>query len=161
VLAPSNRRARFRVFETMHDPRLWVILAILLAAVVISGHIFGLRTKREWLLVWATVVFLFWLLSGFLSVRAAACYDPLLMSLQVLQRPDWHGTPRDVGELFVLKKNRRTARAALFTHQLGWEVRLMVGAQEEIVRTQVCRSQEEVLRTGEEWKKKMADEGWG
>jgi hypothetical protein len=81
------------------------------------------------------------------------------MPLQVLQRPDWHGTPYEMDDLFVLHKNRRTARAARFTHQLGWEVRLMVGSQDEIGRTQVCRSQEEVLTTGEEWKKKMGEEG--
>jgi hypothetical protein len=46
------------------------------------------------------------------------------------------------------RKNRREARAALFTHQLGWEVRLLIGAQLEVVRTQVCRGQEEMVTTG-------------
>jgi hypothetical protein len=62
--------------------------------------------------------------------------------LQVLQRPYWTGTPRETGELFILHKNRREARALLVTHQLGWEVRLMIGAQAEVVQTQVCRTQE-------------------
>ena len=66
----------------------------------------------------------------------------------VLQRPHWHGTPIALGDLFRLQKNRREARAALFTHQLGWEVRLPVGSQLEVVQTQVCRDQEEVLTTG-------------
>ena len=39
----------------------------------------------------------------------------------------------------------------MFTHQLGWEVRLLVDSQLEVVQTQVCRDQEEVLATGEEW----------
>jgi hypothetical protein len=47
------------------------------------------------------------------------------------------------------------ARAALFTHQLGWEVRLLVGSQLEVVQTQVCRDREEVLGTGEQWKQAM------
>ena len=71
------------------------------------------------------------------------------MPLQVLQRPHWHGTPIELGDLFRLQKNRRKARAALFTHQLDWEVRLLVGSQLEVVQTQACRDQEEVLATEE------------
>jgi hypothetical protein len=85
---------------------------------------------------------------------------PPLMPIQVLQRPYWIGTPITLGELFILHKNRREARAVLFTHQLGWEVRLVVGAQSEVVQTQVCRTQEEVLATGEQWKAGMAEKGW-
>jgi hypothetical protein len=48
----------------------------------------------------------------------------------------------------------------LFTHQLGWEVRLLVGSQLEVVQTHVCCDQEEVLRTGEQWKKTMIEKGW-
>jgi hypothetical protein len=90
--------------------------------------------------------------------RRATIPSPML--LQVLQRPDWHGTPIELGDLFRLQKNRREARAALFTHQLGWEVRLFVGSQLEVVQTQVCRDQEEVLRTGEQWKAAMIEKGW-
>jgi hypothetical protein len=82
------------------------------------------------------------------------------MALQVLQRPDWHGTSRELGDLFVLHKNRREARAVIVTHQLGWEVRLLVGAQLEVVQTQVCRTQEDVLSTGEQWKAAMLEKGW-
>jgi hypothetical protein len=82
------------------------------------------------------------------------------MPLQVLQRPDWHGTPREMGDLFVLHKNRREARAVIVTHQLGWEVRLLIVAQLEVVQTQVCRTQEDVLSTGEQWKAGMLEKGW-
>ena len=82
------------------------------------------------------------------------------MPLQVLQRPDWHGTPRELGDLFVLHKNRREARAPLVTHELGWEVRLVIGAQLEVAQTRVCQSQEEVFSAGEEWKAAMMDRGW-
>jgi hypothetical protein len=43
------------------------------------------------------------------------------MPFHVLQRPHWHGTPVAMGDLFILHKNRREAKAVLFTHQLGWE----------------------------------------
>jgi hypothetical protein len=82
------------------------------------------------------------------------------MPLQALQRPDWHGTPKELGELFILHKNRRKAKAVIFTHQLGWEVRLVIGAQLEAVQTQACRTQEEVLSTGEQWKAAMMEKGW-
>lgn len=82
------------------------------------------------------------------------------MPLQVLQRSNWHGTPVALGELFILHKNRREAKALLFTHQLGWEVRLIVGAQAEVVQTQVCRTQEEVLSTAEQWNAAMKEKGW-
>jgi hypothetical protein len=62
--------------------------------------------------------------------------------IQVLQRPDSHGTPIQFGAPFILKKNRREAKALLFSHVFGWEVRLVIGAQPEVVQmyrdTEVC-----------------------
>jgi hypothetical protein len=81
------------------------------------------------------------------------------MAIDVLQRPDWYGSPVELGELFILKKNRRTATCRLRSHQFGWEVRLFIG-RDDIVQTQVCRSQDEVLTTGESWKAAMIEKGW-
>ena len=52
------------------------------------------------------------------------------------------------------------AKAVIFTHSLGWEVRLVIGVQAEVVQTQVCRTQEEVFATGEQWKIAMCEKGW-
>ena len=41
----------------------------------------------------------------------------------------------------------------------GWDVRL-VDSYLEVVQTQVCRDQEEVLTTGERWKAALAEKGW-
>jgi hypothetical protein len=38
--------------------------------------------------------------------------------------------------------------------------RLVVGSQLEIAQTQVCRTQDEVLTTGEQWKAGMIAKGW-
>jgi len=81
--------------------------------------------------------------------------------VQVLQRPDWHGSPIELGELFILKKNGREATCKLRSHQFGWELLLFVGQQLEVVQTQVCRTQDEVLTTGEQWKAAMMEKGWG
>lgn len=44
----------------------------------------------------------------------------------VLQRPDWHGSPVNLGELLFLKKNRREATCQPRSHQFGWELRLLM-----------------------------------
>jgi hypothetical protein len=67
--------------------------------------------------------------------------------------------PRRHG-LFIVKKNRRQAKCLICSHQLGWELRPVIGSQLEIVQTQVCRSQEDVLTTGEQWKAGMLENGW-
>lgn len=64
------------------------------------------------------------------------------------------------GELFILKKNGREAACKLRSHQFGWELLLVVGQQLEVVQTQVCRSQDEVLTTGDQWKAAMVEKGW-
>jgi hypothetical protein len=80
--------------------------------------------------------------------------------IEVLQRYDWHSFPMELDDLFIITKNKRTARCALLTHQFGWEVRLYVGSQTEIVQSQICRSEDEVLTTGEQWKAAMIEKDW-
>jgi hypothetical protein len=63
-----------------------------------------------------------------------------------------------LGELFLVKKNGRDAMCQLRSHQFGWELWLFVGQQLEVVQTQVCRSQDEVLMTGDQWKAAIGGE---
>jgi hypothetical protein len=58
----------------------------------------------------------------------------------VLQRYDWHGFPLELGDVFVLTKNKRKARCLLLSHQFGREVRLLVASQLEILQSQVYRT---------------------
>ena len=67
---------------------------------------------------------------------------------------------QELGDLFRQTKNRREARAVIYTHQLGWEVRLLIGCQLETMQSQVCPTQDEVLTTGEQWKAAMREKGW-
>jgi hypothetical protein len=82
---------------------------------------------------------------------------------QVPQRPDWRGDPFAVGDLFRLHKDKAgqqlEAACRLVTHQLGWELRLEVAGS--LQRSQVCRTQDEVLDTSDEWKAAMIEKGWG
>ncbi len=46
----------------------------------------------------------------------------------------------------------------LVTHQLGWELRLEIASS--LQRSQVCRTQEEVLDTADRWKAAMIEKRW-
>jgi hypothetical protein len=82
--------------------------------------------------------------------------------VEVLQRSQWHGEPTVLGDMFRLRKDRcgRQLEAAcrLITHALGWELRLEIAGS--LQRSQVCRTQDEVLETSEQWKVAMIEKGW-
>lgn len=83
------------------------------------------------------------------------------MTIPILQRPDWHGDPKEMAELFALAKgNNRRVRCVIFTHQFGFELRLLFGSKAELLRSQVCRTDDEVLTTGEQWKTGLREKGW-
>ena len=82
--------------------------------------------------------------------------------MHIPQRPYWSGEPADLGELFRLRKiacqRQIEAVCTLHTHQFGWECRLM--AAEELLRSEVCRTQEAVGACSEQWKVAMIERGW-
>jgi len=74
-----------------------------------------------------------------------------------LQREHWDGHPVDCGDAWSLRKGGKVVRCSLVTHQFGW------GAPADHhgpVRSQVCRSADEILSTHEEWKSAMVEKGW-
>jgi hypothetical protein len=68
--------------------------------------------------------------------------------------------PEQLSPAWTLRKGRRTAACTVWSHQLGFELRLTV-AGDELPRTQVCRSQEELIATQEQWRAALEDTGWG
>ena len=74
------------------------------------------------------------------------------------QRENWNGHPVALGDAWVIRKGEKVARCTLVTHPLGWELALFTT---DLVRTQVCRSTEEILKTHEEWKKAMIEHASG
>jgi len=72
-------------------------------------------------------------------------------------RENWDGHPVEYGDAWVLRKGDKVARCSLVTHQLGWELRLITT---DLLRSQVCRSTEEVLTTHEHWKTALVAKGW-
>jgi hypothetical protein len=85
------------------------------------------------------------------------------MALTTLQRATWNGEPAKHGDLFRVHKDRcgRQLQAVceLWTHRFGWELRLVVN-DGQLQRSEVCRSQDDVLETGDAWKAAMVEKGW-
>jgi len=73
---------------------------------------------------------------------------------------DWNGISTELGELFVMRRGRREIRCKLFSHQFGWELRLVMGVRADVMLDKVCRSRGDVLKTGEQWKMALLDKGW-
>jgi hypothetical protein len=73
------------------------------------------------------------------------------------QREYWDGHPIELGDAWMLRKGEKVARCTLVTHPLGWELRLMTS---DLLRSQVCRSSEEILDTHEAWQIAMIEKGW-
>ena len=77
-----------------------------------------------------------------------------------MQRPLWNGVPVYLGDLFRLTKgSKKSARAALSSHELGWQLRLLIN--DDVRHAQVCKSGEEVLATADQWKAALFARGWG
>jgi hypothetical protein len=73
------------------------------------------------------------------------------------QRDYWNGNAVSLGDAWTLRKGDKVARCSLVTHPLGWELRLITT---DLLRSQVCRSTEEVLNTHERWRAAMTEKGW-
>ena len=74
----------------------------------------------------------------------------------VPRREQWH-EPEPLGDAWTLRKGDKTARCYLQTHVLGWELVLVTT---DVIRTQVCKTTEEVHSTHEAWKAAMLEKGW-
>lgn len=48
----------------------------------------------------------------------------------------------------------------LFSHRLGWELRLLTGVRADSMLAKVCPSYDDVLTTGEQWKAALVEKGW-
>ena len=82
--------------------------------------------------------------------------------LDVLQRPFWTGHP--IKQAVAVRLCRtvvgrpREAVAELWTHEIGWELRLLVDG--DFQRSQVCRSEDEVFTAIGEWRDALTAKGW-
>lgn len=81
------------------------------------------------------------------------------MKPTVFQRATWDGTPREEATWWTLRKGQRRAVCRMFTHVFGHELRLEVSR--ELVASEVCRSDEDILSCQERWRGGLEAKGWG
>jgi hypothetical protein len=77
--------------------------------------------------------------------------------MDVQQREHWSG-PARLGTAWTMTKGQQLAVCELCSHQFGWELRLTIGR--ELVRSQVCRATDDVLRSQEEWRAALGERGY-
>ena len=75
-----------------------------------------------------------------------------------LVRYDYYKGPKPIGDLWTLKRGDLTMRCAVSTHAMGWELKLTAGAS--FSRSQVCKTQADVLSTAEAWNAEAISKGW-
>ena len=86
------------------------------------------------------------------AMGLAACH------MSGLTRYDSMVGPFRAGDMWALQKDGKALRCDLWTHPLGWELR--VGAGDEMARTHVCRHEADVFKTAEAWKAEAQQRGW-
>jgi hypothetical protein len=60
---------------------------------------------------------------------------------------------------WTLTKGRATAACTVWSNQFGFELRLVI-AGDDLPRTQVVRTQEDLIRVQEEWRAALESKGW-
>ena len=79
--------------------------------------------------------------------------------VSVSQRKHWNGPPEQIRELFTLTRVTGVrAVCLLWTHPLGWEMRLLVN--DTFTRSQVVRDPADIQRIANEWRDAMIRDGW-
>jgi hypothetical protein len=73
-------------------------------------------------------------------------------------RREFFDQPERLSPAWTLTKGTKTAVCEVWSHVLGFELRALVGA--EMVQSQVCRSQDEMIRVQEEWRAAFEAKGW-
>jgi hypothetical protein len=81
-------------------------------------------------------------------------------AMDVLQRADWHGSPVHLGELFMVRKNASRRDASFAAINLAGSCASGWDSIVTSCKRKVCRTQDDVLTTGEEWKTAMIEKGW-
>ena len=77
---------------------------------------------------------------------------------RTLDRYDFYRGPKSLGDEWTLTRDHLKLRCALSTHRLGWELRLTAGAN--FLRSQVCKTPNEVFDTSAGWKAQALGQGW-
>ncbi len=72
--------------------------------------------------------------------------------------PTWNGEAKFVSDVWRLRKDRRLAVCALWTHPIGAEARVTVDG--DFLRTEAKRNGLELVDLALEWKQQFQEKGW-
>jgi hypothetical protein len=80
-----------------------------------------------------------------------------------VERVNWNGPPEHLSDAFRVTKKKGdtllTAVCETWSHQFGWELRLVVDGH-GLSMTSVVRSAPEMVATSEQWRAAMIEKGW-
>jgi hypothetical protein len=81
-----------------------------------------------------------------------------------LQRAVWNGTPERFPDAFTLTKTKGatslTGVCEVWTHQFGWEMRLMIYDGHGMLVSSVVQSAEDLREKTKTWRSAMIEKGW-
>jgi len=73
--------------------------------------------------------------------------------------PEYHDRPQPFEQIWHLRKGRRTATCSFWTHPLGAEIRVEIGA--ELLRSEAGRDPSALFDLAMTWKQQFEEKGWG
>jgi hypothetical protein len=88
------------------------------------------------------------------SARCPAAHSEAPMTPQ---REHFAGAER-LSPAWTLTKGRKRSSCEVWSHQFGFELRLLAGS--ELLQSQVCRTQEDLITYQEAWRAALEAKGW-
>lgn len=81
------------------------------------------------------------------------------MSPLIFTRRNWYGKAEELGDVWILVKGNRDARAQLVTNPLGVELRILIDG--DLRESLVGRYDDEPLMAlADKWKAALGEKGW-
>jgi hypothetical protein len=77
----------------------------------------------------------------------------------MIPRRDFFDGPVRLQQVWTLTKDRRAAVCEVWSHELGYELRLLISG-DDLPRTQVYRTVEEFATYQESWRQALEAQGW-
>jgi hypothetical protein len=80
------------------------------------------------------------------------------MKTLIPQREHFSG-PQQLSPAWTLWKSQRSAACTIWSHEFGFEVRLVISG-DSLPRTEVCRRHEDMMAAQEAWRAALEGKGW-
>jgi hypothetical protein len=77
----------------------------------------------------------------------------------LIPRREFFTLPERLSPAWTLTKGTKTAVCLVWSHEFGFELRAVIGS--DLVQSQVCRSQDDLIRVQDEWRAAFEAKGWG